>query len=52
MAKMNENELKAYLRSAGTERVFLLYGDEKVQVRHYLEKSEKKLSAKPPTPFP
>lgn len=51
MAKMNENELKAYLRSAGTERVFLLYGDEKVQVRHYLEKIREKTVGKTPDPF-
>lgn len=51
MAKMNENELKAYLRSADTQRVFLLYGDEKVQVRHYLEKLREKTLGKDPDPF-
>lgn len=48
---MNENELKAYLRSADIQNVFLLYGDEKVQVRHYLEKLKEKTVGKTPDTF-
>ncbi len=46
MAKMNEVELKARLKSTAEDNLFLFYGEEKVQIRHYLEKLREKTAGK------
>lgn len=51
MAKMTEAEFKARIKSTSDDSVFLLYGDEKVQVRHYLEKLREKAVGKTPDEF-
>lgn len=51
MAKLNEAELKARIKSTCDDNVFLLYGDEKVQIRHYLEKIKEKTVGKNPDEF-
>ncbi|MCQ4021604.1 MULTISPECIES: DNA polymerase III subunit delta [unclassified Ruminococcus] len=51
MAKMNEAEFKARIKSTAEDNVFLLYGDEKVQIRHYLEKLRERTVGKTPDEF-
>ena len=51
MAKLNEAEFKARIKSTNDDNVFLLYGDEKVQIRHYLEKLRDKTVGKTPDEF-
>ena len=51
MAKLNEAEFKARIKLTNDDNVFLLYGDEKVQIRHYLEKLRDKTVGKTPDEF-
>lgn len=51
LPKLNEAELKSRIRSTFDDNVFLFYGDEKVQLRHYLEKIKEKTVGKNPDGF-
>lgn len=51
LARLSEAELKAKLKTNFNENVFLLYGEEKVQVRHYMEKIKEKTVGKSPDEF-
>lgn len=51
LAKVNENELRTKIKSNLDSNVFMLYGDEKVQIRHYIEKLREKTVGKDPDEF-
>ncbi len=52
MPKITENELRAKIKSAQPDcRVFLFYGEEKAQLRHYINKLRAKFAGKDPGDF-
>ncbi len=52
MPKITENELRAKIKSAQPDcRVFLFYGDEKAQLRYYINKLRAKFAGKEPDDF-
>lgn len=51
LARLSEAELKAKLKTNFTENVFLLYGEEKAQIRRYIEKIKEKTVGKNPDEF-
>lgn len=51
MPKMDEAQLRARIKSTNEDHLFLLYGEEKVQIRHYIEKIKEKTVGKKPDEF-